>query len=111
MNEPFIMESQAKQVFNVTDPSENILSIILQEKHIPLCDKKQDLNLDIPKTSFTTHVRKIIQMMCVIFIMIIKKEKLTSKCFLLFIYTFFFLQFISVFTCVPTNVMLTSVII
>ena len=55
MTEPFIMASQAKQVFYVTDPSDisGKWSIVLQGKHIPLSDE----SLDIPSTpSYTTQV-------------------------------------------------------
>ncbi|CAK8570711.1 unnamed protein product [Lathyrus sativus] len=55
MTEPFIVASQANQVFYATDPSDisEKWSIILQRKHIPLSDE----SLDIPSTpSYTTQV-------------------------------------------------------
>ena len=50
MTEPFIMASQAKQIFYVTNPYDKRCSIILQGKHIPHSDENHDLNFDIPKT-------------------------------------------------------------
>lgn len=57
MTEPFILASQTKQAFYVTDPSDKKWSIVLQEKYISHSDENQDLNFDISETpSYTTYV-------------------------------------------------------
>lgn len=50
MTERFIMVSQTKQVFYVTNPSNKKWSIILQEKRTPHSDENQILNFDISVT-------------------------------------------------------------
>ncbi|CAK8541326.1 unnamed protein product [Lathyrus sativus] len=48
-DEPFIMASQAKQVFYVTDPSNKRWSVVIQGK-VHDSDENQDANLDISET-------------------------------------------------------------
>ena len=46
-NEPFIMASQARQVFYVTDPSNNSLSVVLQSKPMSSKDELQPSTLEL----------------------------------------------------------------
>ena len=60
-NEPFIMASQAKQVFYVTDPSNKKWSVVLQGK-VHDSDENHDENLDISETHpFSTNVTIFIE--------------------------------------------------
>ena len=60
-NEPFIMASQAKQVFYVTDPSNKKWSVVLQGK-VHDSDENHDENLDISETHpFSTNVTTFIE--------------------------------------------------
>lgn len=70
------MATQEKQVFYVTDPSNTRWSIVLQGKHLPdNTDENQDFNYETP--CLATHVcqasEKMIQMMCMLFVVIIKR--------------------------------------
>ncbi|XP_058746192.1 uncharacterized protein LOC131619068 [Vicia villosa] len=60
-DEPFIMASQAKQVFYVTDPCNKRWSVVLQGK-VHGSDENQDANLDISETPpFSTNVPTFIE--------------------------------------------------
>ncbi|XP_058784049.1 uncharacterized protein LOC131658813 [Vicia villosa] len=60
-DEPFIMASQAKQVFYVTDPCNKRWSVVLQGK-VHDSDENQDANLDISETPpFSTNVPTFIE--------------------------------------------------
>jgi len=55
--EPFIMASQAKQVFYVTDPANKRWSVVLQGKTIHYTDFNDELILDISETpSFSSNM-------------------------------------------------------
>ncbi|XP_045791196.1 uncharacterized protein LOC123885901 [Trifolium pratense] len=62
-DEPFIMASQAKQVFYVKDPSPNSRwSVVLQEKNVQGSDENQDVILDISETlPFSTNVPTFVE--------------------------------------------------
>ncbi|KAK2357161.1 hypothetical protein QL285_094460 [Trifolium repens] len=55
--EPFIMASQAKQVFYVKDPSSDRWSLVLQGKNVHGSDENQDVILDVSEIPpFSTNV-------------------------------------------------------
>jgi len=55
--EPFIMASQAKQVFYVTDPANKRWSVVLQGRTIHYTDYIDELILDISETpSFSSNM-------------------------------------------------------
>ncbi|CAJ2651409.1 unnamed protein product [Trifolium pratense] len=62
-DEPFIMASQAKQVFYVKDPSPNSRwSVVLQGKNVQGSDENQDVILDISETlPFSTNVPTFVE--------------------------------------------------
>lgn len=54
--EPFIMAIQVKQVFYVTDLSNNKWSVVLQGKNNNVCDEFGDLTDIMDTPSFSIHV-------------------------------------------------------
>lgn len=77
MNKPFIMASQAKQFFYITDPSNTRWSIVIQWKHIPDMMKIK-IKFLIPPL---LQLKKMIPMMMwMLSVMIFKREyRKTSK--------------------------------
>ncbi|KAL3654673.1 hypothetical protein CASFOL_001408 [Castilleja foliolosa] len=50
-NEPFVMASQVKQVFYITDPSNKNVSVVLHGKKIISSDENDELSLDVSEFS------------------------------------------------------------
>ncbi|KAL3653958.1 hypothetical protein CASFOL_003639 [Castilleja foliolosa] len=50
-NEPFVMASQVKQVFYITDPSNKNVSVVLHGKKIISSDENDELSLDVGELS------------------------------------------------------------